>query len=190
MLRRLCALLLITPAAHAATLSAEIKTVAGRPLAGAVVELRVAGPPPVVRGPYAVVQHNVEFEPHLLVVPVGATVSFPNEDSVRHHVYSFSKPKRFTLKLYGREQSRSVQFTEPGAVQIGCNIHDRMSGVIYVTASRFTAVADAAGRVSFAGAPVGRASLAVWEPSLRQRDHRFIQPVDVGAGGPVRVTVP
>ena len=67
-------------------------------------------------------------------MPVGATVSFPNRDKVRHHVYSFSAAKKFDLKLYGRDETRSVVFDKPGVVALGCNIHDVMSGFIVVAA--------------------------------------------------------
>lgn len=191
MIRFLAMAALLPSAAHAAAFSVEVAGADGRPLAGAVVELRAGGPPPAVKGPYLMNQQDISFQPHLLVVPVGATVSFPNEDRVRHHVYSFSRPKRFDLKLYGREQTRAVRFDQPGAVTLGCNIHDRMSGVVYVTASRFTAVTDAAGRASFADAPAGRAGLAVWDPSIRAAGNLLVRPVEVASGAAAtRVVVP
>ena len=77
-------------------------------------------------------QENISFSPHVLIVPVGATVAFPNHDRVRHHVYSVSKPKKFDIKLYGRDETRTEAFDKPGVVALGCNIHDQMSGFIIV----------------------------------------------------------
>src|ERR1700750_1379127 len=82
--------------------------------------------------PNVVKQQNISFQPHVLIAPVGAAVTFPNMDNVRHHVYSFSKPRKFELKLYGHEEARPVVFDKPGVVAIGCNIHDQMSGFIVV----------------------------------------------------------
>ena len=81
---------------------------------------------------YYLRQRQHQFHPFVLVVPVGANVSFPNFDPTRHHVYSFSPAKRFELKLFARDQSRSVRFDKPGVVALGCNIHDQMSAFIDV----------------------------------------------------------
>lgn len=156
----------------------------GRPLAGAVVTLTMPGvAPPPARGPYVMSQRNITFDPHVMVVPVGATVSFPNFDKVRHHVYSFSQPKKFDLKLFGRDESRSVTFDKPGAVALGCNIHDAMNGVIYVTVSPYTAVTGADGRVKLSVAAPGAGRLSVWHPSIRARDNTLSQPATVTGAG-------
>lgn len=172
-----------TPSA-AATASVQVLGANGQPLAGAVVTLTIPGtPPPAPRGVYRVAQRNIAFDPKVLIVPVGAQVSFPNLDRVRHHVYSFSPTKKFDLKLYGRDESRSVTFDKPGAVALGCNIHDAMSGVVYVTATPYAAVTDGDGRVSFAAAGAGRGTLLVWHPSIRAGGNALSQPVTVAAGG-------
>ena len=156
----------------------------GQPLPGAVVTLTLPGTPmPVARGPYRVAQRDIAFDPKVLIVPVGAEVSFPNLDRVRHHVYSFSPARKFDLKLYGRDESRSVMFDKPGAVALGCNIHDSMSGVIYVTATPYAAVTDNQGRVSFAGVSAGRGTLLVWHPSIRAKGNAVSQPAAIAAGG-------
>lgn len=176
--------LVLASAAHAETVSVEVRGPDGRPLEGAVVWVSIAGasaPSPV--GRYTVAQQNISFEPHVLIVPVGASVEFPNRDRVRHHVYSFSKAKKFDLKLYGREEHRAVTFDAPGVVSLGCNIHDRMSGYVFVTASRFTAQANGVGRVIFAGVPQGRATLNVWHPSIRAAGNTLSQQASVGSAG-------
>ncbi len=172
-----------TPA-RAAPVSVQVIGADGRPLPGAVVTLTLPGTPaPVPRGPYRVAQQNIAFDPKVLIVPVGAQVSFPNLDRVRHHVYSFSSPKKFDLKLYGRDESRSVVFDKPGAVALGCNIHDAMSGVVYVTATPYAAVADGGGRVSFAIPGAGRGTVTVWHPSIRKAGNAVSQPIATVATG-------
>ncbi len=173
----------IATTAKAAPVLIQVVGVDGRPLSGAVVTVTMPGTAaPAPRGPYVVAQRNIQFDPRVLLVPVGATVSFPNFDKVRHHVYSFSKPKKFELKLFGRDESRNVVFDKPGAVALGCNIHDAMNGVVYVTASPYTALTDAAGRVRMNVAP-GSGRVAVWHPSIRSAGNTLEQPASVAASG-------
>ena len=175
--------LLATPVL-AAPVAMQVLGLDGRPLAGAVVTITVPGTAaPTPRGSYIVAQRDIQFAPRLLIVPVGATVTFPNFDKVRHHVYSFSKPKRFELKLFGREDSRSVTFSQPGAVALGCNIHDAMNGVIYVTASPYTAVTGADGRMRLDVGGARAATASVWHPSIRRAGNTLSQPVAIGANG-------
>ncbi|WP_375421045.1 methylamine utilization protein [uncultured Sphingomonas sp.] len=179
-------LLVQAAASHAATVSIEVRAIGGRPLPGAVVTIDSARPVPVTLSPrvtYQIEQRDIAFQPSILIVPVGATVAFPNRDKVRHHVYSFSKPKRIDLKLYGREDTRSVTFDKPGVVALGCNIHDAMSGFVYVTATPFAALTDAAGKVTIANVPAGGARVTVWHPSIRSPGGSAAQPITVGAAG-------
>lgn len=161
----------------------------GRPVVDAVVTLHPAAGVPAgpIRFPWAasMTQKDIAFTPGTLIVPVGATVSFPNEDKVRHHVYSFSKPARFEIKLYGRDQTRSYTFRTPGAVALGCNIHDRMQGFIKVVDTPFAAATNAAGQVRIDGVAAGAARLTVWHPRLKGRDNEAGFALDVPANGAV-----
>lgn len=174
--------ILVPFAAHAATADITVRSADGRPLADAVVMIesanRPAGP---IRFPWPMVmtQENIAFVPHVLIVPVGATVAFPNHDRVRHHVYSVSKPKKFTINLYGRDETRTETFDKPGVVALGCNIHDQMSGFIVVVDTPYVAKADADGHVHLAGVPTGAATIKVWAPSLRMPGNQAVQRVTV-----------
>ena len=173
-----------TAAAQAATVTVDVRGPDGRPLTGAIVAVegaRVGAP--AVRGPYAIEQRNIASAPHILIVPVGATVGFPNRDRVRHHVYSFSKAKAFDLKLYGRDDTRTVVFDTPGVVALGCNIHDSMSGFVYVASTPFAEQVDAAGRASFEGVPAGAVTIRVWHPSIRSGGNTLTQGAAVAATG-------
>ncbi len=159
----------VTPLA-AAPVSVRVVDASGRPVRDAVVTLYPAGGaarPAHASGRYAVAQQNLQFRPFVSVVPVGADVSFPNFDSTKHHVYSFSQAKKFELKLFARDQSRTVHFDKPGVVALGCNIHDQMSAFIFVTDTAWTARTNAQGVASFADAPNTAARVAVWHPYLR-----------------------
>ena len=153
----------------AAPLNVRVLDASGRPVRDAVVTLYPAGitRQPHPSGRYVVAQQNLQFRPFLTVVPVGADVSFPNLDPTKHHVYSFSAAKRFELKLFAKDQSRTVHFDKPGIVALGCNIHDQMSAFIVVTDSAWTARTNAQGMASFGDAPNVPARLTVWHPYLR-----------------------
>ncbi len=173
MLRRaLLALTLVGAATPlvAASLSVRVIDASGKPVRDAVVILHPQGSAarfPRLQGHYVISQKNLQFHPFLSVIPVGADVSFPNLDPTKHHVYSFSPAKRFELKLFAKDQSRTVHFEKPGVVALGCNIHDQMSAFIVVTDSAWTAKTNAQGLVTFADAPNGPARLAIWHPYMR-----------------------
>jgi len=92
-------------------------------------------------------QINRQFSPHVLTINRGQFVSFPNSDNIRHHVYSFSDPKPFEIKLYRGTPTSPNLFDKPGIVILGCNIHDHMVGYIYVADNEMTAVTDENGMV-------------------------------------------
>lgn len=160
--------------ALAGDIAVEVRDLTGRPVRDAVVMVRPngglpPGTPMKVSWPMVMAQQNIAFQPYVLVVPVGSSVSFPNKDKVRHHVYSFSTAKRFELKLYGRDETRSITFDKPGAVSLGCNIHDSMIAFIYVSDTPFAAKSGADGIAHVDNAPAGGATLLVWHPDLKAR---------------------
>jgi plastocyanin len=118
------------------------------------------------KGPFVMAQENTQFTPYVLVVPEGATVSFPNNDTISHHVYSFSPAKKFQLPLYGHGISRTMRFEQSGTVALGCNIHDSMQAYIRVVDAPFFAKTDASGQVTFKDVPEGKGSLVVWHPMM------------------------
>ncbi|WP_088178525.1 MULTISPECIES: methylamine utilization protein [unclassified Methylophilus] len=93
-----------------------------------------------------IVQKNKMFNPKVTIVQTGTSINFPNEDSFRHHVYSFSPAKKFELKLYSGVAADPVLFNQAGLVTLGCNIHDSMVGYIYVVDTPFFAKTDDKGR--------------------------------------------
>jgi len=112
----------------AAPLSVRVVDASGRPVRDAVVTLYPAGNaarPAHGGGRFVVAQKDLQFHPFLTIVPVGADVSFPNLDPTKHHVYSFSPAKKFELKLFAKDQSRTVHFDKAGVVALGCNIQTR-----------------------------------------------------------------
>ena len=168
----------------AAPVAVRVVDFAGRPVRDAVVTIRPAGAaakPARGSGRHVVSQKNMKFRPFILVIPVGATVSFPNFDPTKHHVYSFSPAKRFELKLFARDQSRSVRFDKPGVVALGCNIHDQMTAFIVVNDSAWTMKTNAQGLATFADAPRAPARITIWHPYLRAPGNMVARTVAAGA---------
>ncbi|MGD2167826.1 MAG: methylamine utilization protein [Gammaproteobacteria bacterium] len=104
------------------------------------------------------------FVPHLLVVETGTSVSFPNNDTVSHHVYSFSEAKRFQLDLYRGNEHPPQLFDHPGLVVLGCNIHDSMLGFILVVDTPLISITTHSGTAQLSGLPAGEYDLVVWTP--------------------------
>jgi plastocyanin len=190
------AIAIATSPLSAAPLSVRVVDSAGRPVRDAVVTLYPAGNaarPPKPGGRFAVSQQKLQFRPFLTIVPVGADVSFPNLDPTKHHVYSFSPAKKFELKLFARDQSRTVHFDKAGVVALGCNIHDQMSAFIVVTDSAWTARTNAQGVVVFGDGPNAPARLTVWHPYLRAPGGQLQQnvaPAQRSAGFQLRLRPP
>ncbi|MCX9155043.1 methylamine utilization protein [Niveibacterium sp. 24ML] len=161
----LCLLLLIGGAAQAAELSLAVSNASGAALENAVATLTPVGRASSPKPAKAVIdQINKEFVPYVSVVPVGSAVSFPNQDNIRHSVYSFSPAKKFELKLYSGTQAEPVVFDKAGVVALGCNIHDWMIAYVYVTEAPFYGRSDARGNIAFSGIEPGEYELRVWHP--------------------------
>jgi plastocyanin len=177
-------------AAYAGDVAVTVRTSQGRPVADAVVTLAAprAG---AIRfpWPYRMAQRNMQFEPFVLIVPVGADVAFPNLDRIRHHVYSFSPAKTFELKLYGRDETRIVHFDKPGVVDLGCNIHDNMVAFIVVVDTPYAAKTDASGVAVIHDAPAGPHALRVWRPYLRAPGNAVAASATVPEAGETRLAI-
>jgi hypothetical protein len=186
------ALLFSATIAQAATVDVQVRAANGAPVPDAVVTIdspRAPSGPIHFPWPYIVAQENIAFNPHVLIVPVGTTVAFPNRDRVRHHVYSFSPAKKFELQLYGRQQERMITFDKPGPVALGCNIHDQMNGFVVVVTTPFAAKTDAHGRAVIGDVPGGSATLTVWHPLERTRDNQIVSTLSLPASGTLARTV-
>jgi plastocyanin len=131
-------------------------------------------------------QVEKEFLPKVQVVLVGTAVTFPNRDSVRHQVYSFSPAKRFELPLYAGIP-QAIVFDKPGVVILGCNIHDWMVGYIYVSESPYFAKTDAQGTAVLSNVPPRAYVVRVWHPQLAAAEDATRKNVDASQGRRVEV---
>ncbi len=133
-------------------------------------------------GRYTLLQKNRMFTPHLLVVPVGSEVFFPNADPFFHNVFSLFNGKRFDLGLYEAGTTKEVSFSREGVSYIFCNIHPEMSAVVVVLSTPLYTTYGADGTYSILNVPSGEYELHVWiegltQPALDQLKRRVQIPV-------------
>jgi plastocyanin len=160
----------------------------GKPIGDVIVSLTPPGPAPGPRPAPAVLdQQNKEFVPQVLAVHVGTPVAFPNRDNIRHHVYSFSAAKRFELPLYIGTPAAPVVFDKPGAVVLGCNIHDWMVAYVYVLATPYFAKTAPDGKTRLPDVPPGTYEARVWHPRMKGEAEKTGKPITIAAGDPGQV---
>ena len=154
--------------AQAVPWTVQVKNAAGQPLADAVVAVEVRGRPAKTTTAKAdMAQRDRQFAPQVLVIQTGTAVNFPNFDTVRHHVYSFSPIKVFETKLYSGTPSDPIVFDKPGIAALGCNIHDRMSAHIVVVDTALFVKTDASGMARFADLPTGEHQVKTWFSGMK-----------------------
>jgi plastocyanin len=135
------------------------------------------------RSGYTLLQKNKMFSPHLLVVPVGSVVSFPNADPFFHNVFSLFDGKRFDLGLYEAGSAREVHFGREGVSYIFCNIHPEMSAVVLSLDTPFWAQSSPDGRFNLAHVPAGEYEMHVWvEGETAQTLERYARRLQVVSG--------
>ena len=124
-------------------------------------------------------QRNKTFAPHLMAIPVGSTVAFPNFDSIYHNVFSLSQPQRFDLGLYKSGDMRQVKFDKPGIIRLGCNIHANMSAYLVVVDAPHYVVAEQDGGFSFRSLKPGKYKVQAWS---EQSTEPLVSEVTIKAG--------
>lgn len=151
----------------------------------AVVWLATASSIPVEPVQAEIGTAEKEFSPHVLVVPAGSLVAFPNHDPFNHNVFSLSEENSFDLGLYGRGATRSIRFRRPGVVRIYCNIHAGMSALVVVRDSPHFTQPSTDGSFSLASVPPGNYALHVWH----ERTPQVTREVRVPATGLADLTI-
>jgi plastocyanin len=134
-------------------------------------------------------QKGARFAPSPLVICVGQTVIFKNDEArpIEHNVFSRSPTQQFDLGLYRPPEGRSVTFTSPGLVRLYCSIHRYMDGIIYVCPNRFWANVEKDGSYAIEGVPPGQWRVRTWQIQPRYEE----QDVAVRTGdAPVTVNLP
>ena len=144
-------------------------------------------------------QQNLTFNPHILPIPVGASVDFPNNDKVDHNIFSLSRTKKFNLGSYPPGESKSVLFDKPGIVELRCDVHAEMAAYIMVLKNPYFAVTDDQGRFEISDSkhleqngikgikdlPAGNYILKIWHEKLKTQK----QMVAIPKNGDVSVEI-
>ncbi|OWY29859.1 methylamine utilization protein [Herbaspirillum robiniae] len=167
-----------------AAVAVEVLDAAGQPVPNAVVYAEPVGAVAPSKPPRQteIEQKNKTFFPLVTVVQTGTPILFPNHDTVRHHVYSFSPAKTFELKLYSGTPGSPVVFDKPGTVVLGCNIHDQMVAYVQVVNTPYFGVTDRNGAVKLEGLGNGKYTLKAWYFTMAQNQAAIEQPLQVQAG--------
>jgi hypothetical protein len=137
--------------------------------------------PRTVPGRFQMVTRGKMVVPHVLAIPVGSIVEFPNDDPISHNLFSLSSNNPFDLGLYRRGAGKAQRFDTPGLVNVYCNVHPSMSAVIQVMATPYYAFTDPTGNYAVANVPAGRYRLIAWNEQGGQTE----SPLEVTAAGTV-----
>jgi len=127
-------------------------------------------------------QVDKEFIPYVTVVQRGSAINFPNNDEIRHQVYSFSKSKQFELPLYSGNPASPVVFDNKGVVAMACNIHDWMKAYIYVVDTNKFTISDKAGQAMLTNLSKGQYEVAVWHPKAKDNEQLNTQQINISDG--------
>jgi plastocyanin len=134
---------------------------------------------------FQMVTRGKTLVPHVLAIPAGSTVDFPNDDPISHNLFSLSSGNAFDLGLYRKGAGKSYKFDKPGLVNVYCNVHPSMSAVIHVLTTPYFAFADAAGSYAIADVPPGKYRLVAWNEQGGQSE----SPIEVTGAGQVTGSV-
>ncbi len=188
--------------AHIEVMQAEGQKAESHPAAGNIVVwltpesvIASASLDSVAPGHFRVEQKNKRFNPHLLVVPLGSTVEFPNLDPFFHNVFSQFNGKRFDLGLYEAGSNRVVRFDHEGVSYLFCNIHSQMAAVVVTLRTPYFAVATESGEIELHNVPPGDYNLHVWAEGAGAHElDALTRRVHIASGqlelGTIRVSVP
>jgi plastocyanin len=172
-------LCLLASHALSASIAVQVNDAAGKPLADVVLyaEPEAGSTVPKLMKPASIEQRGQKFLPLVSVVQAGSQISFPNNDRVRHHIYSFSPAKKFDQKLYSGIAAAPQVFDKAGTVVLGCNIHDRMVAYVKVVDTPFFAKSDAEGIARIEVPSAGKYTLNAWHFNMSASANGSVQVV-------------
>ena len=159
---------ILSAQAYASSVAVQVHDAAGKPLADVVLyaEPEAGMALPKTPKPVQIEQRGLKFSPLVSVIQAGSQISFPNNDKVRHHIYSFSPAKKFDQKLYSGVAAAPQVFDKAGTVVLGCNIHDRMIAYVKVLDTPFFAKSDVDGTARIELPAAGKYTVKAWHFNL------------------------
>ncbi len=187
MKRLLIVLVAVAMPASAATVSGKVSFISKRgqnpTVSETLVSLEPASAKVIKKSPatFQMMTRGKMVVPHVLAIPLGSTVAFPNDDPISHNLFSLSSNNSFDLGLYRKGAGKSQKFDTPGLVNVYCNVHPNMSSVIHVLATPYYVFADAGGNYAITDVPPGKYRLVAWNELGGQIDTT----VEVSSAGTV-----
>jgi plastocyanin len=158
-----CWSLLAAASAGATGIAVQVQDAAGKVLPDTVIYIEAEGNAAAGKpGTALIEQKGLKFLPLVTVVQIGATINFPNNDKVRHHIYSFSPAHKFDQKLYSGQAASPQIFDKAGTVVLGCNIHDKMIAYVKVVETPYFAKTDGAGAARIELPAAGKYVVKAW----------------------------
>ena len=121
----------------------------------------------IKQGDFEMRNRERTFIPPFIVVPVGSSIRFPNDDPFYHSIYTDSKLDPFDIGYYGPGPGKSVSFDTPGVINVRCHIHASMHATIVVADGPYTVAAG--GNYSLSNIPAGKFTLHSWTPGNGER---------------------
>lgn len=163
--------LLLASASHAATVNAKVVDAAGNPVPDVVVIAISPGHAQLApaKATLEIVQQDLRFVPAVSVATPGTLVRFSNKDHFDHHVRGTQAQSfEFRIAAYDAAKPGASKPGEvilqggTGPVQLGCFVHSRMNGSLYITDSPFHGVTGADGSVQLLAVPEGPVKFVIW----------------------------
>jgi plastocyanin len=182
--------LLLATAVQAGTVTAKVLDATGKPVPDVVVVAVSSSHPHKAAAlpPQEIIQEDLRFVPAVSVATPGTLVRFSNKDRFDHHVRG-TEAQNFELRIAGYDPAKP-KASKPGEVlleggtgpvQLGCFVHSRMNGSLYITDSPFYGVTGADGSVQIAGVPDGAVKFMVWHPQQLLEQPGVVHTVGAGA---------
>lgn len=186
-----CSLLCIgSTSVYALDLNITVQDKQGRPVKDAIVYIEANNLQTIKpKMEQDIIQKGRQFHPLVTVVQTGTNIKFPNQDKVKHHVYSFSPAKKFELKLYSGVPATPVIFDQAGTVVLGCNIHDRMLAYVYIVDTPVFAKTNTHGVAVITDLPSGKYEVNTWHYALKNENTSVTQAVNVAEKANATVTL-
>lgn len=178
----------LSPATQAFDFSVKIIDQSGAPVANVAIEIPLR---PALADASVVVMDQIDrrFQPLVVSARQGQLINFPNQDNIRHHVYSFSPAKTFSTELYANEPVDPIHLDKPGVVVLGCNIHDSMVGYIFVSAWQDVATSDDSGLIHFTQLAGRPDSVNLWHPWINASESMQIDTSSLAPGEQLEIRV-
>lgn len=117
--------------------------------------------------PIALDQIACTFEPHVILLPVGATVEFLNSDTVSHNVRTLARKHEGINKTVA-PGGKEVQLLDqgPDKIEVKCDFHLWMNAWLFVTDTPYASVTDADGKFAIPDLEPGEYKLTLWHEKL------------------------